>query len=170
MRDNLYNEDDSGLITKKLWSHVKSNSKSIRQPETMHLDDTFRNKPSEKTELFNNYFYEQFFGPSNYNTLNNFPNNQVFDIDLNRNRVHKRHKNLSNINSNKASGKRGKIFKNCWESLAYPLSLILKVSNKTGSLSKEWKPGSWQMSFQFTKKGARMILKTTGLFQLHVWS
>ena len=68
MRDNLYNEDDPVLITKKFWSHVKSNSKSSRLPETMHLDDTFRNKPSKKAELFNNYFYEQFSGPSNYNT------------------------------------------------------------------------------------------------------
>ena len=96
MRDNLYNEDDPGLITKKVWSHVKSNSKSSRLPETMHLDDTFRNKPSEKAELFNNYFYEQFSGPSNYNTDIHFSNDQVFDIDFNRNRVHK---HLSNINS-----------------------------------------------------------------------
>ena len=96
MRDNLYNEDDPGLITKKFWSHVKSNSKSSRLPETMHLDDTFRNKPYEKAELFNNYFYEQFSGPSNYNTDINFSNDQVFDIDFNRNRVHK---HLSNINS-----------------------------------------------------------------------
>ena len=88
MRDNLYNEDDPGLITKKFWSHVKSNSKSSRLPETMHLDDTFRNKPYEKAELFNNYFYEQFSGPSNYNTDINFSNNQVFDIDFNRNRVY----------------------------------------------------------------------------------
>ena len=104
MRDNLYNEDDPGLITKKFWSHVKSNSKSSRLPETMHLDDTFRNKPSEKAELFNNYFYEQFSGRSNYNTHIDFSNDQVFDIDFNRNRVHK---HLSNINSNKASGPDG---------------------------------------------------------------
>ena len=51
----------------------------------MHLDDTFRNKQSEKAELFNNYFY----GPSNYNIDINFSNDQVFDIDFNRNRVHK---------------------------------------------------------------------------------
>ena len=63
----------------------------------MHLDDTFRNKPYEKAELFNNYFYEQFSGPSNYNTDINFSNDQIFDIDFNRNRVHK---HLSNINSN----------------------------------------------------------------------
>ena len=139
MRDNLYNGDDPGLITKKLWSHVKSNSKSSRLPETMHLDDTFRNKPSEKAELFNNYFYEQFSGRSNYNTHIDFSNDQVFDIDFNRNRVYK---HLSNINSNKASGPdgiHGKIFKNCSESLAYPLSLILKVSYNTGSLPNEWK-------------------------------
>ena len=51
----------------------------------MHLDDRFRNKPSEKAKLFKNYFYEQ----SNYNTNINFSNDQVFDIDFNRNRVHK---------------------------------------------------------------------------------
>ena len=47
-----------------------------------------------------------------------------------------------NINSNKASGPdgiHGKILKNCSESLAYPLSLILKLSYNTGSLPKEWK-------------------------------
>ena len=105
----------------------------------MHLDDTFRNKPYEKVELFNNYFYEQFSGPSNYNTDINFSNDQVFDIDFNRNRVHK---HLSNNSSNKASGPdgiHGKILKNCSESLAHPLSLLLKVSYNTGSLPKEWK-------------------------------
>ena len=69
MRGNLYDEDDPGLITKKLWSHFKSNFKFSRLPETMHLYDTFRNKPSEKAELFDNYFYEQFSGPSNYNSI-----------------------------------------------------------------------------------------------------
>ena len=40
MRENLYNEDDPDLITKKFWSHIKSNSKSCRLPETMHLNST----------------------------------------------------------------------------------------------------------------------------------
>ena len=60
-------------------------------------------------------------------------------IDFNQNRVHK---HLSNINSNKVSGPNGihgKILKNCSESLAYPFSLILKLSYNTGSLPKEWK-------------------------------
>ena len=56
MRENLYNEDDPDLITKKFWSHINSNSKSCRLPETMHLKSNFRNKPSEKAELINDYF------------------------------------------------------------------------------------------------------------------
>ena len=48
MREHLYYEDDPDLITKKFLSHIKSNSKSCRLPETMHLNSTFRNKPSEK--------------------------------------------------------------------------------------------------------------------------
>ena len=113
MRENLYNEDDPDLITKKLWSHIKSNSKSCRLPKTMHLNSTFRNKPSEKAELFNNYFYEQFSGQSDYNINIGWSNDQVFDIDLDQNKVRKL---LLNINSNKASGPdgiHGKILKNC---------------------------------------------------------
>ena len=139
MRENLYNEDDPDLITKKFWSHIKSNSKSCRLPETMHLNSTFRNKPSEKAELFNNYFYDQFSGPSDYNINIGWSNDQVFDIDLDQNKVRKL---LLNINSNKASGPdgiHGKILKNCANTLAYPLSLLFKISYNTGSLPKEWK-------------------------------
>ena len=92
-----------------------------------------------KAELLNFYFYEQFSGPSNYNTHISWPNDQTFDIDFNRNRVRKI---LSSVNSNKASGPdgiHGKILKNCSESLAYPLSLIFKNSYNTASLPREWK-------------------------------
>ena len=36
MRENLYNDDDPALITKKFYSHVKSKSKNHRLPECMH--------------------------------------------------------------------------------------------------------------------------------------
>ena len=41
MRDNLYNEDDPMLITKKIGHMltVKSNTKLNRLPETMHLNN-----------------------------------------------------------------------------------------------------------------------------------
>ena len=79
----------------------------------MHLNSTFRNKPSEKAELFNNYFYDQFSGPSDYNINIGWSNDQVFDINLDQNKIRKL---LLNINSNKASGPdgiHGKILKNC---------------------------------------------------------
>ena len=63
MRENLYNEDDPDLITKKCWSYVKANTKSCRLPETIHLENRFRNDPVDKAELFNCYFFEQFSGP-----------------------------------------------------------------------------------------------------------
>ena len=66
MRDNLYNDDDPALITKKFWSHVKSKNFSHRIPDCMHRNDAFRHKPLDKAELFNNFFYEQFSNPSNY--------------------------------------------------------------------------------------------------------
>ena len=41
------------------------------------------------------------------------------------------------INVSGPDGIYGKMLKNCSESLAYPLSLIFKISYNTGSLSKE---------------------------------
>ena len=48
MRDNLYNSDDPTLITKKFWSHLKSNSKSHCMPECMNLNGTFSNSALDK--------------------------------------------------------------------------------------------------------------------------
>ena len=63
--DNLYNDDDDpNLITKKFWSHHKSTSKSHRIPECIHRGNLYRNKPEDKAELFNDYFYDQFSHPS----------------------------------------------------------------------------------------------------------
>ena len=53
MRDNLYNDDDPALITKKFWSHVKSKNVSHRIPDCIHRNATFRHKPLDKAELFN---------------------------------------------------------------------------------------------------------------------
>ena len=33
IRDNLYGTEDSDIITKKFWSHVKNTTKSSRIPE-----------------------------------------------------------------------------------------------------------------------------------------
>ena len=66
MRNNLYNDDDPALITKKFYSHVKSKSKNHRLPECMHRKNIYRNTPSQKAEMFNNFFYDQFSAQSSY--------------------------------------------------------------------------------------------------------
>ena len=128
MRENLYNEDDPDLITKKCWSHVKSNSKSRRLPETIHLKNRFRNDPVDKAELFNCYFYDQFSGPSHYNIDIDWSNDSIFNIDFSQNKVCQI---LLNINTNKACGPdeiHGKMLKNCTHGMASPISILFKLS------------------------------------------
>ena len=36
MRENLYNDDDSDLVTNKFWSHLTSKNLSRRIPDCMH--------------------------------------------------------------------------------------------------------------------------------------
>ena len=139
MRDNLYNEDDPQIITKKFYSHLKSSSKSSRIPECMNLNGCFRNDSSGKAELFNKYFSDQFSDPSNYNIDIDWSNDSDFDIDFCHRKIRKL---LLKINPNKACGPdeiHGRILKNCAVSLAYPLSLIFKISYNVGSLPRDWK-------------------------------
>ena len=139
MRDNLYNGDDPNLITKKFWSHVKSTSKSHRIPECIHRNNTFRNKPEDKAELFNTYFFDQFSCPSNYNIDIDWSHDHSNDIDFSPSKIGRL---LSNINSNKAHGPdgiHGQVLKHCARTLAFPLSLLFKLSYNTGFLPKEWK-------------------------------
>ena len=125
MRDNLYNSEDPALITKKFWSHVKSFSKSHRLPECMHLNDTFRNSPKDKAELFNNYFYQQFSTPSRYDIDIDWSNDQLFDIDFSPERIINL---LKEVNPNKANGPdgiHGQVLKHC---AALGALLILSLS------------------------------------------
>ena len=139
MRDNLYNDDDPALITKKFWSHVKSHSKSNRIPECMNLNNRYRSQPIEKAELFNGFFCDQFSDASNYDLDVDWSNDNSFEIDFCHRKIRKI---LSNINSNKACGPdgiHGKILKHCAVSLAYPLSLMFKISYNTGYIPRDWK-------------------------------
>ena len=87
MRDNLYNSDDPALITKKFLSHVKSSSKSGRLPETMRYKGKYRNKPIDKAELFNSYFFDQFSCPSQYIIDIDWTNDKLFDIDFSQSKI-----------------------------------------------------------------------------------
>ena len=139
MRDNMYNSDDPALITKKFWSHVKFNSKSDRIPECMYLKNMYRNTDADKANLFNNFFYDQFSASSSYDINYNWSDDDAFDIHFCHRKIRKL---LGNINSNKACGPdgiHGKVLKHCAASLAYPLSILFKVSYNTGCVPREWK-------------------------------
>ena len=63
----------------------------------------------------------------------------VNTIDLNIPRIQRL---LSIINANKACGPEGihgRVLKNCSQGLAYPLSIIFKLSYNTGILPADWK-------------------------------
>ena len=152
MRDNLYNNEDPALITKKFWSHVKSFSKSHRLPECMHLNDTFRNSPKDKAELFNNYFYQQFSTPSRYDIDIDWSNDQLFDIDFSPERIINL---LKEVNPNKANGPdgiHGQVLKHCARSLAHPLSVIFTLSYNSGCVPKDWRSANVVPVF---KKGSK---------------
>ena len=139
MRDNMYNNDDPALITKKFWSHCKYTSKSQRKPEAMYLKNCYRNDPLDKANMFNNYFFEQFSESSSYNIDIDWSNDQSFEISFCHRKIRKL---LSKINSNKAFGPdgiHGKILKQCAVSLAYPLSILFNLSYNTGCIPREWK-------------------------------
>ena len=142
MRENLYNNDDPALITKKFWSHVKSSSKSQRIPECIHLNGRYRTNAKDKADLFNDFFSDQFSGGSEYGIPIDWTNDEAFHIDFPSTRVRSL---LSNINSNKACGPdsiHGKLLKHCANSLCHPFSLLFTLSYNTGYIPREWKLGN----------------------------
>ena len=70
----------------------------------MHLNACFRNKPIDKANLFNRYFYEQFSKPSNYNIGIDWHNDHIFELDFNSSRIQKL---LFQMNPNKTCGPDG---------------------------------------------------------------
>jgi hypothetical protein len=139
MRENLSNDDDPALITKKFWSYVKSKSQSSRIPECVGYKNILRSSPVDQANLFNTFFHEQFSEASRYNIDIDYSSDSRFDICFAVDRVRML---LSRINSNKAQGPdgiHGMILKKCAVGLAYPLSMLYKLSYNTGHLPAEWK-------------------------------
>ena len=140
MRDNILVDDsNSDLISKRFWSHVQSRNKSTRIPEVVHRNENYRSDVSDQAELFNEYFYDQFSSPSNYDISIDYSVDGKFDIDFNSNKIESL---LMNISVNKAMGPdglSGKVLKCCAKSLSVPLSLIFRKSYYSSSLPKEWK-------------------------------
>ena len=139
MKSSVADEEDPALISKKFWSHLKATSKSTRIPESVHYHNRYRNVPKDKAELFNDFFKDQFSEASDYDIDIDFSNDHLNDIEFNYCKIYKL---LKNINPNKAAGPdgiHGKVLKSCAGSLAYPLSLLFRLSYNTGHIPAEWK-------------------------------
>ena len=87
MAANFDDHDDPSLISRKFWSHVKSMSGSSRIPGTVNYKNRFRNNPKDQTDLFNQYFEEQFSDSSEYNIDINFENDHLNDIDFSMQKI-----------------------------------------------------------------------------------
>ena len=122
----------------------------------MNYGSRFRNNPEGQSELFNEFFCDQFSAASNYDIDIDYSHDSSFDIDFDFRKVRKL---LKGVNPNKAAGPddiHGKILKNCAVSLAYPLSLIFKTSYNSGMIPKDWKIAN---VVPVHKKGSKMYVE-----------
>ena len=143
-------------LTKKFCSNVKSASKSTRIPETVFVKGTASFDPKTKADMFNNFFYNQFYSTSNYDIDIDFNIDESFEIDFN---VDKVNDILTNLDSNKAQGPdniHGLVLKKCASALAKPLSIIFKLVYNTGIIPAEWKLASVVPIF---KKGEKQNIE-----------
>ena len=111
--------------------------------------------------MFNEYFYDQFSCPSNYNIDIDWSHDHFNDIDFSPEMILRI---LSNINSNKAhgpDGMHGQVLKNCARTLDVPLSIIYKLSYNSETLPREWKLAD---VVPVHKKVLKMTFKAVGQY------
>ena len=155
IRDNLYSSNDSSIITKKFWSHVKSKSKSERIPEIIKFSNKISSDDITKANLFNDFFHEQFSEDSKYDIDIDHRQDEEIDIDFSCTRIKQL---LNNIHTNKSPGPddiHGKVLKHCAKSICRPLSLIFNIVYKSGKLPIEWKQAN---VVPVHKKGDKMLV------------
>ena len=66
MRLNVEDDSDSSLISKKLWKHVKSKTKSPRIPGTVWYNYKLRTNLQDEANFFNEFFLAQFSDKSSF--------------------------------------------------------------------------------------------------------
>ena len=136
--DSFEDEDDSNLITKKFWSYAKATANTTRIPEVVQLDGSYKSKPLEQANLFNNFFYNQFSDASSYDIPVDLNNND-FEINLNPSRVEEILKKLSPSKAMGPDKIHGHVLKNCSNTLCVPLSIMFKISYSTSIIPTQWK-------------------------------
>ena len=87
MRENLYDYEDTNLLSKKFWTYVKRTTKFNRIPEIVYRGSSISSDTKTKADMFNKFFYDQFSEPSIYNTDITFESDNDFDMDFSPSRV-----------------------------------------------------------------------------------
>ena len=139
IRDNLYCTEDSDIITKKFWSHVKNTSKNSRIPKIVHYKTSISSKAGVKATMFNNFFCEQFSLPSTYDIHIDYSSQDDFEIDFSSTRIQQL---MNDINVNKSSGPDqipGIVLKKCAPSISIPLSNLFSNIYYSGNVPLKWK-------------------------------
>ena len=101
MKVNLVDSSNPKAITKKLWSFVKSNSNTSRIPNEVHYNGIYTNSDQRQADLFNNYFFQQFFHPRTYDIDIDFDRCNFKNYYVHVNRIMSI---LKSINVNKSPG------------------------------------------------------------------
>ena len=136
-------DTDPSLISNIFWKHEKSKIQSTRIAETIWYRDKFRNNFQDQTNLFNDYFYEQFSAKSNYEIdiktdfNDKFSSLKFHELDVLL--------LLKDKNSSKAAGPdsiHGMVLKHCAAGLEKSLTVIFNISFVTGCIPEDWKLAS----------------------------
>ena len=131
-------EDETTIINKKFWSHIKNTSKSCRIPDSIHHNGRYRTEPTDKCEMFNTFFCDQFSESSSYDISNLLTSTR---IDMFFHPLHVQ-KLLRGVKPNKAAGPDGidgTILKYCSDSLHIPLCILFSKSYESGYLPQDWR-------------------------------
>ena len=139
MDSNFEDENNRNLITKKLYSYVKSKSNSHRIPDLVSYGNKLKSKKIDQCNLFNQYFFDQFSEPSTYDIPIDYSLDHQFMIKFDTNHIASLLKNLDPNKAQGPDGIHGKILKNCYSSLSKPLAILFQISYNTGTIPTKWK-------------------------------
>ena len=77
METNLnYDENDTPVLSKTFWRHLKSINKSTRILESVYYNCRYRNNLKDQATLFNQFFVDKFSDSSSYGIDIDWSNDQ----------------------------------------------------------------------------------------------
>ena len=114
---NFKEEINRNLVTKKLFSYIKSKSNSHRIPDLVSYSNKQKSKKVDQCSLFNQFFSDQFSSPSSYNIPIDFSHDYRFCINFSADHIASLLKSLDPNKTQGPDGIHGRILKKCSESL-----------------------------------------------------